>query len=237
MAQLNFNAAGVEPQKPFEALPTGWYNVQIVKSEIKPTKAGTGAYLSLKMTVIDGPHAKRVLFTNLNVSNPNPIAQEIAQQQLSAICHATGVIQVNDSQELHGKPFQCRAVQTPPENGRDAGNDIKGFKAIDGAAPAGAVAAPAPDWANAAPGAQPAAAAPVAQPQPVAAPAQPIPQQVHPVAQPAAAVAPAQPAQATPAPAPVAQPAAVAPAPATPAPVAQPAAAQPVAAGTPPWAQ
>lgn len=156
MGNLNFNAAEVEPQAAFEPLPNGWYNVMIEESEMKPTKAEGGAYLELTMVVIDGEYAKRKLFDRLNVQNSNEVAQEIAYQTLSAICHAVGVIQVNDSQELHGKPLMAKVRLKPAEGEYEANNDIKGYKACDGStssagtntagAAAGGEAAPA--WAK-----------------------------------------------------------------------------------------
>lgn len=134
MAQLNFNAAQVQPQQPFEPVPNNWYNVVIDESEVKPTSSGTGAYLELRLNIIDGDYANRKLFCRLNIQNDNAKTVEIAYQQLSAICHATQTIQVNDSSELHGKPFQVKVIVKPPQNGYDASNEFKGFKACDGGA-------------------------------------------------------------------------------------------------------
>jgi len=38
MASLNFNAAAIEPQQSFDALPAGRYEVIITDSEMKETK-------------------------------------------------------------------------------------------------------------------------------------------------------------------------------------------------------
>ena len=53
---------------------------------------------------------------------------EIAQRELSAICHAVGVLQVNDSQELHYKPMVIR-VDLEERDGYSPRNVIKAFKA------------------------------------------------------------------------------------------------------------
>jgi len=134
----SFDATNVEPSAPIEILPPGKYPVQIVKSEMKDTKAGTGQLLALEMEIIDGPAKGRRLWENLNLVNPNPQAQEIAQRTLSAICHAVGRLQVSDSEELHFKPM-IATVEVEPEgpdkNGvhRKARNIIKGFSAASGA--------------------------------------------------------------------------------------------------------
>ena len=136
MAKIQFNANNVAPAQAYEPLPADWYAVQIVGSDRVLTKAGTGSILKLQQKVLEGKYAGRVIFCNLNIENPNSVAQDIAQQQLSAICHATGVIQCEDSEELHGKPYMVRVTVREPQNGYDASNDCKAFKAIQGAAPA-----------------------------------------------------------------------------------------------------
>jgi len=130
MAILQFNAATVAPSQAFEPLPAGWYNVRIIKSEMKPTSKGDGSYLELSMSVIDGPAANRQLFDRLNLNNKNQTAKDIAYQTLSAICHATGVIQLQDSTQLHGIPLMARVAIKPAEGKYEAGNEIKGYKAI-----------------------------------------------------------------------------------------------------------
>ena len=143
MAIIQFNAAQVAPQTAFEPIPNDWYNVMIDESGMKPTKDGAGAYLELRLAVMDGKFVNRKLFTRLNIQNNNATAVEIAFGQLSAICHAVGVMQVNDSAELHGKPFMAKVVVRPPKDGYEASNECKGFRAVgaDGTAPAGNPAA------------------------------------------------------------------------------------------------
>jgi Protein of unknown function (DUF669) len=141
MAKLGgtFDASGVEPNVPLEALPPGDYKVQILQSEMRVTKAGTGQLLWLDMEVLEGPLKGRHVYDQLNLINPNPTAEEIAQRTLSAICHAVGKLQVADSEELHFVPMMVRLAVKP--NGY---NEVKGYKPVSnaGSAPA-APAAPA----------------------------------------------------------------------------------------------
>lgn len=231
-AILNFDATTVPPADSIEAIPAGWYNAQIYQSEMKPTKDGSGAYLELRFSVLDGQYANRKVFGRLNLRNANPVAQEIAYKQLSAICHATGVLQVQDSQQLHGRPMKIKVKVRAASGDYEASNEISAFKSINeqvdgpvGGAPATAGGAP---WAP-----QP-AAAPVAPAQQFA-PQQPAPAPAAPAWQPPAAQQPwVQPA---PQPAPAAAPAPQY-APQPQAPVAQPApAAAPQPGATPPWMQ
>lgn len=159
MANLNFNAQTVEPQAAFDPLPAGWYQMQIVESELKPTSNGEGQYLQLKLQVVAGEHASRVVFERLNIVNRNPTAQEIAYRTLSSICHATGVIQVEDSQQLHGIPMEVKVSVRPAKDGYDASNDIKGYRALNAgmmqAAPAQAQPQQAPQGGQWTPGGLP----------------------------------------------------------------------------------
>ena len=168
MALLNFDANTVAPSAPLEPIPAGWYNVSIVGSEMKPTKTQGNAYLELELQVIDGQYAGRKVFDRLNLHNTNAVAAEIAYRTLSAICHATGVIQVADSQQLHGIPLQAqvslREGRTEGEKTYGPSNEVKGYKALENAAPAqqaapAATNGAAPPWASQAPSQQQAAPA------------------------------------------------------------------------------
>lgn len=252
---LNFNARSVEPSTgQADAIPAGWYNALIESSENKPTKDGSGAMLVLTFKVVDGAYAGRKLFSRLNLQNNNPQAVEIAYKDLSAICHAVGVLDVADSAQLHNLPMKLKVSLKPARQDRnaqtgavvdyEASNDIKAYKNINeqvgttGAVPAGFTAPPAfgaPPAAPAAPAA-PAFAAPAPTPQ---APAWQAPAAAQPWAgAPAQAPAPVQQAPAA-APAPTFAPPPAQPAPgfAAPAPVGQPAwMAQAPAGGAPAWA-
>lgn len=157
-----FDANTVDPAGTFEALPTGDYQVMIIDSAMEPTKLGNGHFLKLTLQVIDGPHKDATLFDRLNLDNPNPKAVEIAQRTLSAICHAIGVLQVQDSAQLHNRPLNARVIYKPAANGYDAGNDIKGYKPLGPVSAAAAVPAAAPAAAPAWQQPAPVAAAPAA---------------------------------------------------------------------------
>lgn len=129
MAAINFDATTVAPNASFDPLPAGWYNANITSSEMKPTKDGSGAYIQLELTILDGQYANRKVFDRLNVQNNSQVAQEIAYATLSSICHATGVIQVQDTSQLHGIPLEVKlSVRAATEN-YEASNDVKGYRA------------------------------------------------------------------------------------------------------------
>jgi hypothetical protein len=139
MARLNFDPRQVEPNQVFEPIPTSWYTGQVVESEMKPTSSSNGHYLELKVQILGGDYNNRTVFDRLNLDNPNQQTVDIAYRTLSAICHAVGLgnQEVEDSAWLHGKPFLVkvneRPARTDPTTGTryEAGNEIKGYKAID----------------------------------------------------------------------------------------------------------
>lgn len=159
MAQINpFDATQVSPESQFAPVPNGDYPVVITESEVKPTKDGAGQYLQLTLEVIDGHYKGRKVWDRLNLWNKNSTAVEIAQRALSQICHAIGVLQVQDTVMLHNKPLVATLAVRAAGGGYDESNDVKGYKAYSsGPAPV----APAVN----APAAQP-AAAPAQQAQP-----------------------------------------------------------------------
>jgi Protein of unknown function (DUF669) len=126
MAHLGatFDATTVDPAAGFELFPAGQYVAQIVSSEMRPTKDGGGQYLWLELDVLEGPLAGRKLFDRLNLVNASAQTVEIAQRTLSAICHATGKLQVQDSQELHLIPMIADVKVKPPKNGYGESNKV-----------------------------------------------------------------------------------------------------------------
>lgn len=131
MAQLGgtFDANTVAPSTPFALLPAGNYLAQIIASEMRPTKDGRGKYLWLEFDVLSGEHMGARLWDRLNLQNANPKAVTIAEEALSAICHATGVMNVSDSEELHMRPLTLKVIVKPGEGQYGPGNEIKGYSA------------------------------------------------------------------------------------------------------------
>ena len=131
LGQYGFDSTQVEPSTDFDILPAGKYIAEINDSDMRPNSKGTGEYLWLEFTILDGPFAGRKIWTQLNLDNPSPQAVEIAQRELSAICHAVGKLRIQDSIELHNIPLEINVkVKNSTEYGQQ--NSIRGFKAIEG---------------------------------------------------------------------------------------------------------
>jgi hypothetical protein len=129
MANLNgFNATEVEPTSSFEPIPAGKYLAAITESEMKPTKNGSGSYLQMTFTIIEGEFKNRVLWARLNLNNPNATAVKIARSELSAVCHAVGVMQPRDSVELHNLPLVITVKLKKREDTGELTNEIKGYE-------------------------------------------------------------------------------------------------------------
>ncbi len=62
---------------------------------MKATKAGNGEMLQLEYTVLDGEFKNRKIWDRLCLRHPNHMAVEIAEANLSAICHAVGVMKLS----------------------------------------------------------------------------------------------------------------------------------------------
>lgn len=204
--QLNFDASTVAPNTGVAPIEAGWYPAQIILTEQKPNKAGTGSYLEITLRISAGPNAGRTFKDRLNLQNPNQQAVEIAYGTLSAICHATGRMRVQQSAELHGGALEMFVKKVARNDKPDEmTNEISGYRALGAqgtagyAGNAGSQQAAAPSWAQ-----QPAPQQPAYAPPP----------QQTPAYAPPPAAAPQAP---------------VYPQPAPPTPAAQP-------AGTPPWA-
>lgn len=151
MADLRgFDAQTVEPNDSFDPLPNGDYLCIITASEMRPTKAGDGAYLELEMQVLEGQYQGRKLWDRLNLNNANDTTVKIAKGTLSAICRAVGVLQPKDSCELHDLPMLVKVACKKRDDTDELTNVVKSYKKRDGAAssPVTAAASPVAPLAN-----------------------------------------------------------------------------------------
>jgi hypothetical protein len=137
----------------YEPIPAGWYNATITSAELKNTKVGGGQYIRLRYDVTGPSHQGRVVFGNLNIRNASPEAERIGRQQLGEVMRAIGLARIQDTDQFVGGALSIKvAIKESAQYG--AQNEVKGYKAIEGAkAPAAApkAAAPAPAAAKAAP--------------------------------------------------------------------------------------
>ena len=130
---FDFKADDYQNENSFDALPAGWYQVKVESAEVKATKAGTGKYISVGYKVTGENYNGRMVFGNLNIQNPNPEAERIGRQQLGDLCRAIGIAGVQDTNQLIGGNCMVNLNVRKSEEYGDS-NDIKSWKAIEGAA-------------------------------------------------------------------------------------------------------
>lgn len=151
--QGGFDAATVEPAKSrdFGVMPAGPYDVEITGAEVKDTKAGTGQYLEVENTIISPEQfAGRKVWARINLQNPNPEAERIGREELSALCRAVGVGVLKDTTQLFQKILRVR-LKIDRRDANNPKNEISGYESHAGSTPpvntgrpaANAAAAPA----------------------------------------------------------------------------------------------
>lgn len=119
----------------FEPLPAGWYTASITDAELKDTKAGTGQYIKVRYDITGPTHEGRVVFGNINIRNPNQVAERIGQEQLANLMRAIGLKKVSDTDQLIGGTLKIKLAVRKSEEYGDS-NDVKAFSAVaEGAAP------------------------------------------------------------------------------------------------------
>ena len=139
----------------YEPLPSGWYTAAITGAEIKQTKSGTGRYIAVRYDITGPTHQGRVVFSNLNIENANPKAEEIGRQQLRALMEAIGLARLTDTDQMIGSNVKIKLKIEANEQYGDK-NQVAGFAAGSGSAPASkpvaaapaAKASSAPPWAR-----------------------------------------------------------------------------------------
>lgn len=118
----------------YSVIPEGTYPAVVKSATIENTKAGTGQYVKVRFDITGDKHAGRVVFTNLNIRNPNPKAEEIGRAQLGELARALGLATVTDTDQLIGGQCQIKlTVRTSEAYGEQ--NEVKGYKSLAGSPP------------------------------------------------------------------------------------------------------
>lgn len=131
MAQLGtkFDATSVDTtQSDYSTLPLGIYRLEVSASDVTATKAGTGTILKLTYDVLEPEEYKgRKIFSNINIQNPNPTAQEIGQRELGSLCRAVGISAIENSEELHFIGFTAKVGLEKKQEGYAQRNNLARF--------------------------------------------------------------------------------------------------------------
>ena len=117
----------------FEPIPSGTYDAIVQGIDLRSTKAGTGKYLACRLDVTGPTQQGRVLWANLNISNPNPKAEEIGRRQLGELMKAAGIQSVQDTDQLLGGRLSI-GVQVKEDEQYGKRNEVKKMTAKPGGA-------------------------------------------------------------------------------------------------------
>lgn len=124
-----------QSEQSYELLPPGWYSASITKAELKATKDGTGQYIAIRYDITGPTQQGRVVFGNLNIKNRSVKAEEIGRQQLGELMRAIGLARVQDTDQLIGGQLSIKVAIQEGNNGYEARNEVKGYKALAGGMP------------------------------------------------------------------------------------------------------
>jgi hypothetical protein len=109
MAELDLNTAweDIEDQPDFGLVPTAKYVLEIVNSDIKPTKAEDGRYINFEIKICDGEYVNRRIFEMVHIENTSEKAVARGLSTLKKICAAVGMPGKlpRDTEQLHGIQF------------------------------------------------------------------------------------------------------------------------------------
>lgn len=107
-----FDATVVEPATGNGGgpIPAGKYKAMIVKGEKRQNKKKNGSLFEFVFEVVDGEHKGRRLWSYINFENPSSQCQSIGRAELSAICHATGVLRPQQTAQLFNIPLVVQVM-------------------------------------------------------------------------------------------------------------------------------
>ena len=101
-----------EPSSGYTPLPAGEYQMEIVESDYVATSNGLGMVLKCKAQIVGGDYEGRPYYLNYNLENNTPgtgdITQEIGQRDFAGLRRAVGVLNPDDTEELHFRTFSVR---------------------------------------------------------------------------------------------------------------------------------
>lgn len=105
-------------QRDFEDLPAGIMRFEIEATEVVetgPEERRTGVGLKYTANVLAPEEvAGRKFFGFINLENDNPTAQQIGQEEFACLRRACGVDEIEDSEELHFRPYTVKLGMGKP---------------------------------------------------------------------------------------------------------------------------
>lgn len=100
MASLKFDPSNVPAHAAAALLTPGAYDARIIEAELRPVRSGDGRALQVAFELTDPQHFGRIVWARLHVETRNAHVQQIARQELAALCRATGIAALTDTRDL-----------------------------------------------------------------------------------------------------------------------------------------
>lgn len=140
----NFDATNITPQQVMGKHPEGMFPFQITNTSIVPTKDNTGGRFLVEFTTAAG-----TISNGYNLFNQSQKAVEIAQKELSALCHAVGVFKLSmnaDNMAMAGSELRGARgiIKVAAQANNPDYNEVKMVYDSNGNEPGKGGAAPAP---------------------------------------------------------------------------------------------
>ena len=103
MASLKFDPSNVPAHAAAALLTPGAYDARIIEADLRPVRSGDGRALQIAFELTAPEHLGRTVWARLHIETRNAHVQQIAQQELAALCQAVGITTLADTRELLGK--------------------------------------------------------------------------------------------------------------------------------------
>jgi hypothetical protein len=105
MAQFTYVPDSTDTFSGSECLPAGEYKVQIIETDLVPSKSGEAEMVKVVYEVVADPQFDgRKIFDNIIVAHRTSAdAVRIGKQKLNTICVHTGIKSLKDTNQLCGK--------------------------------------------------------------------------------------------------------------------------------------
>ena len=130
MAQLGFQANQYQPTDDFAPLPAGEYTTMMTEANVENTVKG-GAMVKITYTVIEGEYQGRKIWSQHNIVNHSPQAEEIGRREISRIAHAIGHSALTDTEQLLNQMVRVSII-IEQDLGYIPKNEIKRWESADG---------------------------------------------------------------------------------------------------------
>ena len=144
---MKFSTFDIKAPTTYGVIQPGNYDATVSECTWKQNSSGTGEIIAVKFTIIGPSYNNRVVFSNFNIRNSSPRAEEIGQQQFSDFARACGFDRIEDDTDAYvGKDINIKiGVEDPTkvEPGKEQRNIVLAYKRCE-STPAPEMPSPAP---------------------------------------------------------------------------------------------